>query len=229
MAEPSIEQYSFSRRRTRIYDAQNDPNAVLTALLEIICPAGTIVPTLLQDEPGNGWKICNGQALSKIAYPRLFGILGETFGADADTFNLPDLRGRTLFGASASIGALMSLGGVAEVTLDTGNLPAHTHVLTDPGHAHSFTADAHGHTVIDPGHSHSAVVADPTGAVIGADVASAAAGSTGTATTGITIGSTTVTGSIGTATTGIVAGSTGDGHPFSVLPPYFAVNWMVRT
>jgi microcystin-dependent protein len=229
MVEPVIAQFSFSRRRTRTYDASNDPNALLTSLLQIICPAGTIVPTLLQDEPGNGWKICDGQALAKADYPRLFDILGATFGETTDTFNLPDLRGRTPFGASVGIGALMALGGAAAVTLDVANLPAHRHTLTDPGHGHSFTASPHSHTVTDPGHSHGALVEDAGEATAGAAVSSVTSGATATATTGITLGSATVTGTVGSATTGITMADAGEDEPISILPPYIAVNWMVRT
>lgn len=46
-----------------------------------------------------GWKLCNGQAVSKAAYPALFMAIGTSWGTDGvDKFNLPDLRGRFLRG-----------------------------------------------------------------------------------------------------------------------------------
>lgn len=93
---------------------------------------------------------CNGQAVSRAIYSLLFGRLGITFGAGdgATTFNLPDLRDRTALGKSAgSLGsdrpsarAAGDSGGNESVTLAVGQLPAHTHSVTDPTHSHSFSA-----------------------------------------------------------------------------------------
>jgi microcystin-dependent protein len=192
MSQPEIESFTFRRTRTRVYDSQNDPNALLTSLLDIICPAGTIISTLAAEEPGEGWKLCDGQALSKIAFPRLYAIIGGAFGEDADTFNLPDLRGRMPFGA-ANDAQLFTLGGAASVELTIANLPPHSHGVTDPGHTHA------------------APELQANNAATGTGRNSVAAGSSGSATTGITIE------------------NTGSGEPVPILPPYIAVNWMVRT
>ncbi|MGB2246153.1 MAG: phage tail protein [Alcanivorax sediminis] len=47
--------------------------------------------------PNSYWLRCNGQAVSRTAYPRLFAYLGVAYGnGDASTtFNLPDYRGYT--------------------------------------------------------------------------------------------------------------------------------------
>jgi microcystin-dependent protein len=46
--------------------------------------------------PNAFWLRCNGQAVSRTAYPRLFAYLGEAYGNGdgSTTFNLPDYRGR---------------------------------------------------------------------------------------------------------------------------------------
>jgi hypothetical protein len=42
------------------------------------------------------WLFCNGTAISRIEYERLFSVIGESFGAGdgKTTFNLPDFRDR---------------------------------------------------------------------------------------------------------------------------------------
>lgn len=44
-----------------------------------------------------GFLPCDGSAVSRASYPKLFAALGATYGAPTEeTFNLPDLRGRIL-------------------------------------------------------------------------------------------------------------------------------------
>jgi hypothetical protein len=45
-----------------------------------------------------GWLKCNGAAVSKNAYTRLFQVIGYTYGGSGDFFKLPDLRGEFLRG-----------------------------------------------------------------------------------------------------------------------------------
>ena len=63
-----------------------------------------------------GWLECGGQAVSRTDYAALFLAIGVVYGAGngSTTFNLPDLRGRTLFGKD-------NLGGAAANRLTTGN------------------------------------------------------------------------------------------------------------
>src|SRR5688572_9140774 len=47
----------------------------------------------------SGWLVCDGASVSRSAYPQLFAAIGTTWGsASAATFNVPDLRGRTVVG-----------------------------------------------------------------------------------------------------------------------------------
>lgn len=47
-----------------------------------------------------GWLLCAGQAISRTTYAELFAAVGTTYGAGdgSTTFNVPDLRGRTIAG-----------------------------------------------------------------------------------------------------------------------------------
>lgn len=63
-------------------------------------PAGTVLPFAGSTAP-EGFLLCNGQEVSRFTYAKLYGILGDTYGAGdgTATFNLPDYREITLVGA----------------------------------------------------------------------------------------------------------------------------------
>ncbi len=84
---------------------------------------------------------CNGQAVSRANYQQLFSKLGTTWGVGdgSTTFNVPDLRDRTMFHAGSAVGvaatdsqAYGSRGG-----------PRHNHGSHDHGsHQHVFGREA---------------------------------------------------------------------------------------
>lgn len=82
-----------------------------------------------------GWMFCEGQSLPISEYETLFNLIGTTYGGDGqETFNLPDLRGRLPVHMSSSY-VLGQTGGTEEVTLNTNQIPSHTHpmlVSADP-------------------------------------------------------------------------------------------------
>lgn len=82
--------------------------------------AGSSVPT--------GWLECTGQVVSRATYADLFTAIGVQFGAGdgSTTFQLPDLRDRFPVGTGNLYG-FGSTGGAAEITLNTTQIPAHTH------------------------------------------------------------------------------------------------------
>jgi len=67
--------------------------------------AGSVTAFAMQ-QPPDGWLECNGQALSRTGFARLFGRIGTTFGAGdgATTFNAPDLRGEFIRGWDSNRG-----------------------------------------------------------------------------------------------------------------------------
>lgn len=83
-----------------------------------------------------GWAFCDGRLLSISEYDILFMLLGTTYGGDGrNTFALPDLRGRIPLHTgqnpvTRTLYALGQLGGSETVTLNTGQLPAHTHMVS---------------------------------------------------------------------------------------------------
>lgn len=79
----------------------------------------------------NGWAFCNGQLMPISENDTLFTLLGTTYGGDGvTTFGLPDLQGRVPVHAGSLSGnsfQLGEMGGVEEVTLNTTQLPSHSH------------------------------------------------------------------------------------------------------
>lgn len=106
-------------------------------------PAGATIPYAGPVAP-NGWLLCYGQAVSRTTYSALFLAIGTTHGAGdgSTTFNLPDLRGRTVAGkdnmggtaagrltSAVSGSTLGAAGGAESHTLTTAQMPAHAHAL----------------------------------------------------------------------------------------------------
>lgn len=99
---------------------------LMTAMLTgMILPyAGSTVP--------DGFLICDGSAVSRDDYARLFDLIGETYGAGdgSTTFNLPDLRGRAAVGRDPSqteFDVLGETGGEKAHILTVSELPTHSH------------------------------------------------------------------------------------------------------
>ena len=95
--------------------------------------------------PPDGWLICDGTAVSRTEFDRLFERIGETFGNGdgATTFNLPNLEGSFVRGWSAE--------GELDCVRDFGSyqpdqMQSHKH--DDSGHKHS------GETKKDGKHGH---------------------------------------------------------------------------
>ncbi len=90
--------------------------------------AGTTVP--------DGWLICNGAAISRTTYARLFKAIGTKWGAGdgSTTFNLPDLSDRFIEGTAdaSKVGTYLEAG--------LPNITGRTQV-TDYGPMRLFTAD----------------------------------------------------------------------------------------
>ena len=58
---------------------------------------GSIVSFTAPNVP-EGFLECNGQSVQKAEYPKLFEIIGATYGSSGDSFKVPDLRGQFLRG-----------------------------------------------------------------------------------------------------------------------------------
>src|SRR5579871_1291743 len=80
--------------------------------------------------PPKGWAQCNGQLLPINQNQALFSLLGTTYGGDGRVnFALPNLQGRNPMhmGSGHTLG---ERGGEAAHTLNTTEVPYHTHTVT---------------------------------------------------------------------------------------------------
>lgn len=71
--------------------------AVETSTTTAFAPIGTVI-NYMGGSPPNGWIVCNGQSLTRSAYPALFGVVGTTYGQGSSpgtTFALPQFIGST--------------------------------------------------------------------------------------------------------------------------------------
>lgn len=109
-------------------------------VLARIVKAGSIVAWAHSTVPA-GWLECYGQAISRTTYAELYAAIGTTYGVGdgSTTFNLPDMRGRSIFGEDDMGGSsadrittagagfdgdtLGGTGGAETVTLAQANLP----------------------------------------------------------------------------------------------------------
>ena len=84
--------------------------------INLLVPTGTIIVWGANDAP-NGYLICNGAAISRTTYSRLFQVIGTTWGAgDGNTtFNLPNLT----FGNYISNPTVYGTGSVMRVGANT--------------------------------------------------------------------------------------------------------------
>lgn len=82
-----------------------------------------------------GTALCNGQQMSISQNSALFALLGTTFGGNGQTtFNLPNLQSRSMMhwgtGPGLSGVALGEASGTESVSLNSSQMPVHTHAAT---------------------------------------------------------------------------------------------------
>jgi microcystin-dependent protein len=187
----------------------------------------------------SGFLWCDGSAVSRtVDYDDLFATIGTTFGVGdgSTTFNLPDLRGRvpvgkddmnntagtgggaasrvTTAGSGVDGATLAAVGGAQNHTLVAGEMPVHTHTVTDPGHTH--TEGGHTHNLLDvSGGAGAGNYITPTGTIA----------STYTAKSGM-VQTTTIT--INSNTTGITNQNAGSGGAHYNMQPSLVCNYVIR-
>ena len=131
-------------------------------------PVGSVTAYMGTNAPP-GWLLCDGSAIGRTSYAALFAAIGTASGAGdgTTTFNLPDLRGRTVAGKDDMGGVranritstgtgnpgidatiLGATGGADRYALTINQMPSHNHggltgsMNRNATHVHTETADA---------------------------------------------------------------------------------------
>lgn len=88
---------------------------------------GSTIATFRATPPAD-CLVCNGAEISRTTYADLFNAIGTIGGTgnDSTTFNVPDLRNRTIVGSGLTY-ALGAIGGAATHTLTSSEMPFHQH------------------------------------------------------------------------------------------------------
>jgi microcystin-dependent protein len=131
--------------------------AAATVDLSTLLPAGMVAPFAGSAAP-EGYLLCDGSAISRTGYARLFTAISTAYGTGdgSTTFNIPDLRGRVVAaldnmggtdaGRLSLANTLGTTAGTQTHTLTTAEMPVHTHV--QDAHGHSFTPKYGGYTAV---------------------------------------------------------------------------------
>lgn len=82
---------------TSINNAINIINGYRSSFIDV----GMIIPSVLPVIPSD-FLLCDGSVLLVEDFPQLYNVIGVTFGSDdSSNFYLPDLTGKTLWGANS--------------------------------------------------------------------------------------------------------------------------------
>jgi microcystin-dependent protein len=165
-----------------------------------------------------GWATCDGQLLPISQNTALFALLGTQYGGNGQTtFALPDLRGRVAIhqgqGPGLTNRIIGETGGSESVTLNSSQIPAHTHgAVTTVNVAATLKAQSGNGSTQNPGGNALAVV--PRGLQYSPAAPNVSMNAGAIATTA-------------SATTTI--GTTGSNAPLPVenMPPYLVVNYII--
>lgn len=214
-------------------------------------PPGMVMPFAGATTP-DGWLLCDGSAVSRIAYAALFSSLGGTWGTGdgSSTFNVPDLRGRAIIGAGTGSGLTARTRGTQNIgeethVLLTVELASHTHAVgtlvnaTESSHTHGVGSFVN---VAEAAHTHPVgLVSD--GSVVGGNIQLGSSGNTyhfgasgtGNGSSGAgtshnhTISGTSAAGSAHTHTIGGSSASAGSDTAHNNMQPSAVCTWIIKT
>ena len=184
--------------------------------VSIVTPSGTIASYLGTTEP-SGWLICDGKQKTSTTnqFASLAPILNAALSTNTNTASsvtTPNLQSCFLQGRSSTTSGASTTGGASSVTLETNQMPSHTH--TTSGEANSVITQ----TTLHGGNGTAYGFIQNTNTWTGGGAASG-----GYVGYEETLKVTTTLTSLPSSNAG---GSPTD--PFSILPPYFTVNYIIK-
>ena len=183
--------------------------------VSIVTPSGTIASYLGTTDPP-GWLICDGNSRTSTIsneFASLAAILNTTFGISTNNGNsvvTPNLQSNFLTGRSSTTNGASTTGGASSVTLTTYNMPSHTHTISGSASTSLSQTNTSGAAVTASGFQYDTNTWSGGGSAQGGYV-----GYLNTITASTTLSSLSDT-------------NTGNGTSFSILPPYFTVNYIIK-
>lgn len=193
---------------TKLADAAVTPTKIDAVVTQMISSPGDL-KAAAYTTPDPGWLLCDGAAVSRATYSDLFAKIGTTFGVGngTTTFNIPDGRGRPLYG----VGTHADLDTLGD---NEGSIVANRRA----SHNHSLGAHTHDHAHTHPFSGTSDIESDITGINEGGGLAVALPRDPHTHDfSGNTVGASTV----------VTSGPSGPSDATNV--PYLAVNYFIKT
>lgn len=193
---------------------------------EIYMYAGSVAPS--------GFLLCDGSSVSRSTYAELFDVIGTNFGQGdgSTTFDIPDMRGRVIVGASANH-SLAETGGEETHQLVSTEIPVHSHSIPSHGHASTIKATTPKltHTITQPAFTYAA----PSGnsKCIGAGGYKSTTSTNATRSANLAISNHTATAC--TKTGGVTdcaafnSAASGAGDAHNNMQPYATLNYVIYT
>lgn len=176
-------------------------------------PSGSIFAFASVTLP-SGFLFCDGSSYATSDQPALFAAIGHAYGGSGPIFNVPDSRGRTIFGFDAgnATGRMTRAGsqGIDASALgNVGGEQAHTQI------ANEMVSHTHTASVVDPGHTHTI----PASSVQSGGSFAAESPNSGS----------TVLSSSSQTSISVTNASTGGGAAANVTNPGFIANFIIKT
>ena len=127
--------YTLNPGKNAIEIVGNEVVKINDILFEnLLLPSGSVIEYAGDTAP-NGWLICDGSAISRQKYSKLFEVIGTIYGSGDgnSTFNLPNLKGKIPVGLNSDdsdFNILGKVGGEKTHILKVDEIPSHNHRQT---------------------------------------------------------------------------------------------------
>lgn len=226
LSVPYAQHSKTANRAARATQADIASSVAGDFVSSLAVPVGTILPFAgssgYVENNLPDWRICNGSSLSPAEFPALNAVIGNTYGNIGNEIRLPNLQGRFPVGVDVGQTEFNTLGangagGAKSTTLSESNIPAHQHGVNLSA---TTTSDgAHRHRIEYPFSSSEGGNGDVS--ILGDDQNSGNWSTRGEIIS--TAGAHTHTVNINGNTQ-----STGGNQPFTNLPPYLPINFIIK-